>query len=314
MAIEDKFEKASGEFEKRLGMIASTEAAIIREARKKQKEIYTKILEEVILLLDKDESGNITNTAKNNRIVQKVSKIFKKQGLTDIAKIYSEGIDEVIESTHKQFSIYGRVASDFRKTTEARIKTQLGIIGREIAEDSFLDSAITLQPLKQKIQNEFFKAANGSQSVEVLKDNIRTISIGDAKKQGVLENHMNTFVNDSVNQVSNNVNSIYADELGFDAFFYSGSAIKTTRDFCTERIGKVITRQEALKWGTSQDNLGGYTNKSQGQFAGKNAGYNPLVDIGGHNCRHHLNWIPNELAVIERGDLTIKDGKLLKIT
>ena len=98
-----------------------------------------------------------------------------------------------------------------------------------------------------------------------------------------------------------------------NAFFYQGTEIKTTRDFCKVRKGKVITREEALTWGTSSDELGGYTNKAQGQFNGKNANYNPLVDIGGHNCRHHLDWIPNELAVQLRSDLVIRNGQLLKI-
>lgn len=314
MSVQDEHKKSTKEFEKRLARMIAIETAISTAARKKQREIYSTILEDVILLLDKDDNGNIKNTARNSSVIQNVSKIFKKQGLDDIAKIYSEGVDEVLKSTHTQFSNFGRVSSDFRKRTQDRIKTSLGVVGKKIVEDSFLDSAITLQPLKQKIQNEFFKAANGTQSLQTLKENIKSISLGNKSKKGVLENHVNTFVNDSINQVSNSANSIYADELGFDAFFYSGSIKDNTRDFCEVRSGQVITRAEALKWGTSQDNLGGYTNKAQGQFQGKNANYNPLVDIGGHNCRHHLNWIPNELAVIERKDLVIKNGKLIKIT
>jgi hypothetical protein len=31
--------------------------------------------------------------------------------------------------------------------------------------------------------------------------------------------------------------------------------------------------------------------------------YNPIRDLGGYACRHHLNWIPYELAVMLRPDL-----------
>lgn len=294
-------------------MIASIEGDLNRLARRKQREIYDEILEKVLLSLETDDLGNIRNNTKNNNIIRRAAKIFKNSDLKDLAKLYAGGLDDIFESTNKQFSNYGDVDKAFRDRTENRIKENLGIVSKKIAEGSFLDSTITLQPLKQKVSNELFKATSGAQNVETLLDNIKTISLGNDKKDGVLESHINTFLNDTVNQVSNSVSSSYADEFGFDAFFYQGTTITTTRDFCKERQGKVITREEAMKWGTSSDDLGGYTNKSQGQFAGKNANYNPLVDIGGHNCRHHLDWIPNELAVQLRSDLIIRNGRLFKV-
>ena len=45
-------------------------------------------------------------------------------------------------------------------------------------------------------------------------------------------------------------------------------------------------------------------------FAGKpETGYNPIVDLGGYNCRHRLDWVSDQVAFRLRPELKEKYGK-----
>lgn len=103
-------------------------------------------------------------------------------------------------------------------------------------------------------------------------------------------------------------------ELGLGAYLYQGGLVESSRPFCVARNGRVFLNTEIQRFGTSKDAYGGYSNKSEGLFAGKPEPYDPWVDCGGHNCRHHLHAVPNvtalqlrlDLAENGRGELYIK--------
>ena len=58
-----------------------------------------------------------------------------------------------------------------------------------------------------------------------------------------------------------------------------------------------------MKFGTSADEFGGYTDKSKGEFEGKSDPYDPINDLGGIGCRHFWSWISDELAFHLRPEL-----------
>jgi hypothetical protein len=74
--------------------------------------------------------------------------------------------------------------------------------------------------------------------------------------------------------------------LGLKWFIYQGSNIKTTRPFCRKKAGKVFSVEEAAKWRNDPDLVG----KSSA------ATYNPLLERGRYNCRHHIGYISERLA------------------
>lgn len=71
---------------------------------------------------------------------------------------------------------------------------------------------------------------------------------------------------------------------------YQGGLIQDSRQFCKERNNKVFTKAEIESW-------------KELEWEGKPENYDPFINVGGTGCRHTLDWISIELAVILRPDL-----------
>ncbi|MGI4864159.1 MAG: hypothetical protein ACRYFZ_09580 [Janthinobacterium lividum] len=125
---------------------------------------------------------------------------------------------------------------------------------------------------------------------------------GDKAAEGVIhELYRNS--GDEFSQADRALQVVAGKELGLKAALYQGGLIDSSRPFCVARNGKVFVDFEIAKFGTSADAYGGYSNKKQGLFAGKTDPYDPLINCGGHNCRHHWHFVPNVTALRMRPDL-----------
>lgn len=102
---------------------------------------------------------------------------------------------------------------------------------------------------------------------------------------------------DTYNQADRALSQLAAKELGLTAYLYQGGLIASSRAFCVARDGKVFLDYEIARFGTKRDLFGGYTNKADGVFSGKPEPYDPATDLGGYNCRHGINPIPNLVAL-----------------
>ena len=71
--------------------------------------------------------------------------------------------------------------------------------------------------------------------------------------------------------------------LNLNYAIYAGGKIKTTREFCLSRSGKVYNRETIEGWNSQE-------------WQGKIEGGDVLIDAGGYNCRHDYDWISYELA------------------
>jgi hypothetical protein len=101
---------------------------------------------------------------------------------------------------------------------------------------------------------------------------------------GMLERHWRTVSFDLYQRLDRTANLVYAEELGLEWAIYSGTLEEDSRPFCIARVNRVYSKGQIESW----KNL---------NFAGKpKIGYDPKVDCGGYNCRHHLSWISSELA------------------
>jgi len=98
--------------------------------------------------------------------------------------------------------------------------------------------------------------------------------------------YLTTYANDTLYQFSR----AYTDEVtkGLDAqyFYYMGTSIKTTRDFCGSRVGKVFTKMQVKDWAKLD-----WKGKIQGTTA-----QSIFMYAGGYNCRHRILPISKELS------------------
>lgn len=180
----------------------------------------------------------------------------------------------------------------------------------KVVEDGFLDSFIKDPTIKREVKAFAYKAQTTGMGMEKFKQGFKSLIQGADEGQGVLERYYSNYAYDTYQQADSTIQDVVSDKLGLQAAFYAGGTIAGTRAFCRARNGKVFLKSEIALFGTSKDKYGGYSNKALGKFDGKPKNYNPKIDIGGHSCRHHYNYITDKMAVRRRDDLEIVDGEL----
>jgi hypothetical protein len=73
----------------------------------------------------------------------------------------------------------------------------------------------------------------------------------------------------------------FARKYDYDKFLYAGDIIEESRDFCVARAGLEFHRSEGELWNGLH-------------WRGKIEGVDFFIQIGGYNCRHHLEWLKKE--------------------
>lgn len=97
--------------------------------------------------------------------------------------------------------------------------------------------------------------------------------------------YLTTYASDTLYQFSRAYADEVTKELDAQYFYYMGTSIKTTRDFCGSRVGKVFTKTQVKDWAklTWKGKIDGTTGQSIFMYA------------GGYNCRHRILPISKEL-------------------
>jgi hypothetical protein len=111
------------------------------------------------------------------------------------------------------------------------------------------------------------------QGYEATKKAVRKYIKENPEKVELLEDSYFDLVSDIYSQIDRATANQNAIKLGLNYAIYEGGLTVTSRDFCKDHNGKVYTRDEIMTFNptTAQPN------------------YNPIQDMGGIGCRHHLN-------------------------
>jgi hypothetical protein len=120
-------------------------------------------------------------------------------------------------------------------------------------------------------------------SFQELRKGLETLVKGDETTNGEMQRYLRTYAYDTFSHIQRSIDLNIADTYGLNSFVYFGDVIKDTREFCLQRVNQVFTREDLESW--------------QGEnLAGKNDDVPVEISLGGYNCRHKLNWIPDEAA------------------
>jgi hypothetical protein len=98
---------------------------------------------------------------------------------------------------------------------------------------------------------------------------------------GALEKHHRNFAFDLYSQIDRATSDVIRNDLGFVFAIYEGGLIETSRIFCEEHDGNIYHISEIKDFNPTE---------------AKPPNYNPITDLGGYGCRHHLNWISTAMA------------------
>lgn len=174
----------------------------------------------------------------------------------------------------------------------------------QIEPEGWLANIGDLTAVYGKVRETAMKAVIGRQGLDAFLKTLKKEIQGDDRFQGAVQGHFKTIIWDVFAQFDRQYGYRYATCLGYRAGRYEGGLIDHSRDFCIERNGQLFTFDEIKAFGTPDDKYEGYTNKSIGEFEGKTRfDYNPFFDMGGYNCRHAFNYIPDRAAIRYRPEL-----------
>lgn len=243
------------------------------------------------------EEGRIKYTAANLGRVQTIYTLFarfqRKYSETMLGTVLKWagnllGLNETYFSTFEPESKVENIRDAARRLTLQR--WGYNTTTKALIPGGYFESLFNSQTVAQRVAGLVNQAIAQNMPLKEFQRTFRAAFVG-MPGRGMLERHWRTNSFDLYQRIDRTANLIYADKLGLNYAVYSGTLEEDSRPFCIERVNKVFSRPEIKNW----DNL---------NFQGKpKIGYDPFLDCGGFNCRHHLSWISDELAERLRPEL-----------
>ena len=285
------------------------EAYIAREStfldariERAQNKLFRTISDIFLASLAADAAGIIQKDSNHPYIPYRLDQIFDQYRDETIAPIVTKmqgTFEQIANKNGAYFSSF--TENDQDENVKASVFSTLGITGGIIAAGSILSSILQDRSAINTIKSVVMAAVSGGMTITALKVAVEEIVL--RKDGGLIKKLFHEKAPDPFYKVDRYINTKYGVALKLNYAIYQGGQIKTSRPFCIHRNNKVFSRDEILRFGTPSDTFGGYENISTGDFQGKTDPYNPVTDLGGYNCRHHLHWISDELAYALRPDL-----------
>lgn len=260
----------------RAAVLRKSEKDLIKRASALDIRLSKYVLNTLIPTLELSSDGKVKNTQSN------LNKINTASGLNSFVK-------SVVNKDLQQY--YGSQFKDINAATEdyyghfsptGNAKKLIKNRGKATSK-GFLQSLFANNMIVMSIQQTLRKGINSNQGVSDIKDLLESQIIGKEQKMGLVTSFHYQNGYDDFQAFSRTLDNDYSKALKLNYAIYQGGEIKTTRDFCEQRAGKVFNRETVLSWNTME-------------WQGMKENNDILIDLGGYNCRHDLGWISYALA------------------
>ena len=296
---EKEFKDLLKQHNEALASIEKASALVLNDKQKKAFEIFK---EDFIDALDVDENGNITMSSKNilklNSLDEQFEKLAKNFNKTMVSTL-ANNVSKIVESNVKYFSGLdgdAKLLPIIPKVKNA-ISGWLGISEGKVAKNGFIDQLVESDSAKIAIKNLAMKIVIGQQGKAKAKEELQTLIEGNPKTLGAFEKHYKTFANDLNSQIDRATSNVIRTDLKLEFAIYVGGLIETSRIFCEEHTGKIYHISEILQFDPK---------------VGIPPNYEPISDLGGYNCRHHLRWISKAMAKAMGKDVSKYEDEPIK--
>jgi len=262
------------------------EERLLKKIRGIQKRVYGNTLNRLSVLRT-DQDGNLTFNVRNirtvNRIAVAIESEMQKEG-REVLKWLVRSLLRLFRVNVKYFASIDPRSEQREQQLLFRVMLRYGYNTktRQILNTGVLSALSQSQAISSRVSEQINQSIAAKTPLSVFKDRFRTFFVNPAGL-GVIESQFNRFAQDIFQDFDRETQKQYADDLKLNYAIYSGTEIKTTRDFCEDRVNNIYTRDEINKW-------------NRLEWKGKRKGVAVEVQCGGYNCRHHLSYISDELA------------------
>lgn len=263
-----------------------------RDLSKVEASILRRVLSDILPLVSQD-GGYLKAGALNLSRANLIERVFDEIEADELRPILTRFADEMLAIPGKNAAYYILTGQDEAKVKAIAKDLNLirGIIGIDangnLLNNGYLSRLGRSEAVREQLKGYLLTSIATKQKVSEFERGLKLIVSGNSEVDGAITGYWRQYAYDTYARVREVDNLHFADELELNDFVYQGGVIKTSRDFCIKKNGKVFSRAEALKNWPNDPDLIDKKHK---------ASYKPLIDRGRNNCRHFLMWISAERA------------------
>jgi hypothetical protein len=206
----------------------------------------------------------LTNVIVTNpEYVKEVGRVL--DGFKDLKKLSDLYFSELIDGFNAKELLYQEI-----------LKANV-----EITKDMLLGSGIS-NNFANAIQEVLKANASGTTNRTLLQKTLKEFITGTDAEKAYLNRYIKQTVSDSVMTFSREYDNTIAADLNLQFYFYAGTLIKDSRQFCRARAGRYFKKSEVENWA----NLGNWDGRKENTTKSTIFAY-----CGGWGCRHQLHPI-----------------------
>jgi hypothetical protein len=157
----------------------------------------------------------------------------------------------------------------------------IGFVDGKVVKGGYLWNLGKMSVLRSRFHDYIIRAISSAQKLNMLLKNAKPLFVSTDKTRSAFASYYTKYAFDSVQQATNSIALYIANGRGLNTFLYKGTLVKNSRPFCIEHAGNIYTREDAARF-ELQD------------WKGKNKDVPFLISVGGFDCQHFLEWLPNE--------------------
>lgn len=272
--------------------------------------IINNVIRQVLNTLDV-ENGIILNTPRNITKLAQLDKALMQLN-EDIYGMLTGIIDKGTKELNRLNAIYyttllpgiGKKLDIALEKANKITAYKVGLLDGRIVKKGWLANLMSDTSVLRRLKDTALKGIlTGARLGDVIND-MYSLVYSDDKSEGIYTRYIKGSVYDLFQQHDAAFSNSVAEDIDLNYFVYDGGLIDDSRDFCREHNGYIYHRKDTEKWATWRpvDAVHIDEFKQKDIYAVPSylgyAGYEPVIDRGGYNCRHFLSWITDGLAEI----------------